>query len=70
MTSDDCEIGVEIWIQAGDQELMIVRRDFDTTCEARSWLKVGTPAFVELFENHFIDAFYSTLTVGRKDVSE
>ena len=70
MSSDEYDIAVEITILVGDQELMIDRNDFDTPCEARSWLKVGTPAFVELLENRFIDGFSSTLIVGRKKVIE
>lgn len=42
------------------------RMDFDTICEARSWLKAGLSPMIDLVENGHIEGFWTTFEVSRK----
>jgi hypothetical protein len=68
----DISVGVSLLSDGDDmivneQEFLIFRDDFETICEARSWMKAGTEPFVELLENKFIDGFVINFNVVRKD---
>jgi hypothetical protein len=69
--SDDYDIIVEVKLTDKRGYSIEPHRDnFETMCEARSWLKAGTSAIVDLIEGGFIDGFSTLLVVRRKEVKE
>ena len=66
MPSDEYIIRVDVVAFFESGASSVSRNDFETICEARSWLKAGTPALVDLTESKFIHGFRTELYVCSK----
>jgi hypothetical protein len=68
MHRDTYDIEVRTLLYLTDTNTQMKNRDdFETVCEARSWMKEITPHLVELTEYGFFDGFTTMFTVQRKE---